>query len=100
MEILIILLTLSFINICVVAKCITNLNKRITELEKEIDTKIDTLQYQIDDVLCDINNVNENVLNTYGSLSSMKDEIRTIKLNDYERKSKFGRNTKRLSPRH
>lgn len=77
-------------------KCMTNLNKHIDELEK----KIYTLQYQIDDVLCDINIVNENMLNTYGSLSSMKDEMRTIKLNDYERKSKFGRNTKRLSPRH
>ena len=43
----------------------TNLNKHIDELEK----KIDTLQYQIDDVLCDINIVNENVLNTYGLLS-------------------------------
>lgn len=69
MEILIILLTLSFINICVVAKCIINLNKRITELEKGIDIKIDTLQYQIDDVLCDINNMNENVLNTYELLN-------------------------------
>ena len=81
MEILIILLTLLFINICVVAKCITNLNKRITELEKEIDTKIDSLQYQIDDVLCDINIVNENVLNTYGLLNKIED-----KNNNYERK--------------
>ena len=81
MEILIILLTLSFINICVVAKCMTDLNKRITELEKEIDTKIDSLQYQIDDVLCDINIVNENVLNNYGLLSRTED-----KNNNYERK--------------
>ena len=62
MEILIILLTLSVIGICVFVKCMTNLNKHIDELEK----KIDTLQYQTDDVLCDINIVNENVLNTYG----------------------------------
>ena len=97
MYVLIILLTLSVIGILFILwKCMTDLNKRITELEKTIYT----LQYQIDDVLCDINIVNENMLNTYGSLSSMKDEMRTIKLNDYERKSKFGRNTKRLSPRH
>ena len=61
MEILIILLTLSVIGICVFVKCMTNLNKHIDELEK----KIDTLQYQTDDVLCNINIVNENVLNNY-----------------------------------
>ena len=64
-EMLIILLTLSLIGICLFVKCMTNLNKHIDELEK----KIDTLQYQLDDVLCDINIVNENVLNTYGLLS-------------------------------
>lgn len=64
-EMLIILLTLSLIGICVFVKCMTNLNKHIDELEK----KIDTLQYQLDDVLCDINIVNENVLNTYGLLN-------------------------------
>ena len=69
-EILIILLTLSFINICVVAKCMTDLNKRIDELDK----KIDNLQYQTDDVLHDINIVNENVLNAYGLLGEMKDK--------------------------
>ena len=68
MEILIILLTLSFINICVVAKCMTDLNKRIDELEK----KINNLHYQTEDILCDINIVNENVLNTYGLLSRKK----------------------------
>ena len=77
MEILIILLTLSVIGICVFVKCMTNLNKHIDELEK----KIDTLQYQTDDVLCDINFVNENVLNTYGLLNRIED-----KNNNYERK--------------
>lgn len=77
MEILIILLTLSVIGICVFVKCMTNLNKHIDELEK----KIDTLQYQTDDVLCDINIVNENVLNTYGLLNRIED-----KNNNYERK--------------
>ena len=48
----------------------TNLNKHIDELEK----KIDTLQYQTDDVLCDINIVNENVLNNYGLLSRIENE--------------------------
>ena len=69
-DILIILLTLSFINICVVAKCMTDLNKRIDKLEKMIDT----LQYQTDSVLHDINIVNENVRNTYGLLGEMKDK--------------------------
>lgn len=78
MEILIILLTLSFMNICVVAKCMTDLNKRIIELEK----KIYTLQYQIDDVLCDINNVNENVLNTYGLLSRIANENHQKEVNN------------------
>ena len=70
MEILIILLTLSVIGICVFMKCMTNLNKHIDELEK----KIDTLQYQTDDILCDINIVNENVLNTYGLLNRIEDK--------------------------
>ena len=67
-DVLIILLILSVIGICVFVKCMTNLNKHIDELEK----KIDTLQYQTDDVLCDINIVNENVLNTYGLLNREK----------------------------
>lgn len=78
MEILIILLTLSVIGICVFVKCMTNLNKHIDELEK----KIDTLQYQTDDVLHDINIVNENVLNNYGLLSRTEDKNN----NNYERK--------------
>ena len=51
-------------------KCITDLSKRIDELEK----KIDNIQYQTEDVLCNINIVNENVLNTYGLLNEMKNE--------------------------
>lgn len=49
-------------------KCIIDLNKHISELEKNIYN----LQYQVDDVLCDINIVNANVLNTYGLLSRKK----------------------------
>ena len=54
MDILIILLALlviSLYGICVLLKDMTDLNKRIVELEK----KIDNIQYQTDDVLCDIN---------------------------------------------
>ena len=56
----------------------TNLNKHIDELEK----KIDTLQYQTDDVLCDINIVNENVLNTYGLLSRIANENHQKEVNN------------------
>ncbi len=68
MDILVILLALSVLSICVFMKCITDLSKRIDELEK----KINNLQYQTDDILCDVNIVNENVLNTYGLLSRKK----------------------------
>ena len=69
-EILIILLTVSFINICVVTKCMTDLNKRIDEL----GTKISTLQYQTDDVLHDIDVVNRNVIQYCASLKRLEDE--------------------------
>ena len=74
-ETLIILITLLVIGICVFGigifmKYMTALNERIDELEK----KIDNIQYQTEDVLCDINIVNRNVLNTYGLLGKMKDE--------------------------
>ena len=49
--------------------------KLIDKLEK----RIDTLQYQTDDVLHDINIVNENVRNVYVLLGEMKD-----KNNNYE----------------
>lgn len=78
MEILIILITLSVIGICVFVKCMTNLNKHIDELEKTIYT----LQYQIDDVLCDINNVNENVLKAYGLLSRIANENHQKEVSD------------------
>lgn len=44
------------------------LGKRI----KELEYKIECTQYQIDDILCDINIVNRNTLNTYSMLSEMK----------------------------
>ena len=74
-DMLIILLTLSFSCIFLLVKYMNYLRKLIVKLEK----KIDTLQYQTDDVLHDINIVNENVRNTYGMLGEMKD-----KNNNYE----------------
>ena len=70
MEVLIILLTLSFSGIFLFVVYMNHLDKRIDKLE----TKIDTLQYQTDDVLHDINIVNENVRNVYGLLGRMKDK--------------------------
>lgn len=74
-DMLIILLTLSFSCIFLLARYMIYLKKLIDKLEK----KIDILQYQADDVLHDINIVNENVLNAYGLLGEMKD-----KNNNYE----------------
>ena len=74
-DMLIILLALSFSGIFLLVIYMNYLNKLIDKLEK----KIDTLQYQTDDVLHDINIVNENVRNTYGLLGEMKD-----KNNNYE----------------
>lgn len=67
------LITLLVIGICVFGigifmKYTTALHERIDVLER----KISSIQYQIDDVLCDINIVNQNVLNTYGLLGEMK----------------------------
>ena len=69
-EILIILLTSSFSCIFLLVIEMNYLIKLIDKLEK----RIDTLQYQTDDVLHDINIVNENVRNTYGMLGEMKDK--------------------------
>ena len=69
-DMLIILLTLSFSCIFLLVKYMNYLKKLIDKLEK----KIDALQYQTDDVLHDINIVNENVRNVYGLLGRMKDK--------------------------
>lgn len=53
----------------------TELDKRIVEIEK----KIDNTQHQIDNILCDIKIVNQNVRYNYGLLSRMKDELLTNK---------------------
>ena len=74
-DMLIFLLTLSFSCIFLLVIEMNYLIKLIDKLEK----RIDTLQYQTDDVLHDINIVNENVRNVYGLLGEMKD-----KNNNYE----------------
>ena len=74
-DMLIILLILSFSGVFLFVVYMNHLNKLIDKLE----TKIDTLQYQTDDVLHDINIVNQNVLNAYGLLGEMKN-----KNNNYE----------------
>ena len=74
-DMLIILLTLSFSCIFLLVKYMNYLKKLIDKLEK----RIDTLQYKTDDVLHDISIVNENVRNFYGLLGEMKD-----KNNNYE----------------
>ena len=74
-DMLIFLLTLSFSCIFLLVIEMNYIIKLIDKLEK----KIDTLQYQTDDVLHDINIVNENVRNVYGLLGEMKD-----KNNNYE----------------
>ena len=69
-DMLIFLLTLSFSCIFLLVIEMNYIIKLIDKLEK----RIDTLQYQTDDVLHDINIVNENVRNTYGMLGEMKDK--------------------------
>ena len=69
-DMLIILPTLSFSCIFLLVIEMNYIIKLIDKLEKMIDT----LQYQTDSVLHDINIVNENVRNTYGLLGEMKDK--------------------------
>ena len=67
---LIVLLILSIFSIYVFMKCMIELCKRIDKLEK----RVNTIKYQIDDILDYINTVNQNMVNTYGLLSRMKDK--------------------------
>lgn len=67
---LIVLLILSIFSMYVFMKCMIELCKRIDKLEK----RVNTIKYQIDDVLDYINTVNQNMVNTYGLLSRMKDK--------------------------
>lgn len=67
---LIILLILSFSGIFLFVVYMNHLDKRIYELDK----KIDTLQYQTDDALHGIDVVNKNIRNYYGLLRRTEDE--------------------------
>ena len=69
-DMLIILLTLSFSCIFLLVIEMNYIIKLIDKLEKMIDT----LQYKTDDVLHDISIVNENVRNVYGLFGEMKDK--------------------------
>ena len=70
MEVLMILLAISIIGIWAFVVYMNYLNKRIDKLEP----KIEILQYQIDDVLHDIDVVNRNVNQYYASLKRLEDE--------------------------
>ena len=67
---LIVLVILSIFSIYVFMKCMIELCKRIDKLEK----RVNTIKYQIDDVLDYINTVNQNMVNTYGLLKEMKNK--------------------------
>ena len=70
MDVLMILLAISIIGIWAFVVYMNYLNKRIDKLEP----KIEILQYQIDDVLHDIDVVNRNVIHYYTSLKRLEDE--------------------------
>ena len=67
---LIVLLILSIFSIYVFMKCMIELCKRIDKLEK----RVNTIKYQIDDVLNHIDIVHHIVIDNYVLLSKMKDE--------------------------
>ena len=69
-DMLIILLISSFSGIFLLVIYMNYLNKLIDKLEK----KIDTLQWQTDDVLHDIDVVNKNVIKYCASLKRLEDE--------------------------
>lgn len=67
---MVLLLIVLTIGICVLLIWINQLDRKIAKLE----IRIGSMQYQIDDILCDINIVNQNILNTYGMLGEIKNE--------------------------
>lgn len=73
-DMLIILLILSFSGIFLLVVYGNHLDKRIDELVK----KIDTLQYQTDDVLHDIDVVNKNIRNYYGLLRRVELNLESL----------------------
>ena len=75
MEVLIILLAISIIGIFLFVVYMNHLNELIDKLE----TKIDALQYQTDDVLHDIDVVNKNIRNYYGSLKRTELNLESLR---------------------
>ena len=75
MEVLIILLAISIIGIFLFVVYMNHLNELIDKLE----TKIDTLQYQTDDVLHDIDVVNKNIRNYYGLLKRAELNLESLR---------------------
>lgn len=67
---LLIVLIVLFIVIWSLIIWTNQVDKKITKLEKEISD----LKYQNDNILCDINIVYKNVLDTYGILVKLKEE--------------------------
>lgn len=59
------LFSINYVCLFLIIRRIIDMHKSLNNLEK----KINYIQYQIDDILCDINIVNENVINR------TKDEI-------------------------
>ena len=64
----------------IVALMLNWYERHLTNVRQAFAKKIDSIQYQIDDVLCDINIVNNNVLNAYGALQQLRDEIKEDKV--------------------
>ena len=75
MEVLIILLAISIIGIFLFVVYMNHLNELIDKLE----TKIDALQYQTDDVLHDIDVVNKNIRNYYGLLKRAELNLESLR---------------------
>lgn len=74
---LIIILILSFSGVFLLVVYMNYLNKCINKLEK----KIDTLQWQADDILHDIDSVNKNIRNCYALLKKLEDEKIDVEIN-------------------
>lgn len=76
-DMLIIILILSFSGVFLLVVYMNYLNKCINKLEK----KIDTLQWQADDILHDIDSVNKNIRNCYALLKKLEDEKIDVEIN-------------------
>lgn len=68
---IIILFSINYLCLLLVMRWIIDAHESLNDVEK----KINHIQHQIDYILCDNSIVNQNVLNTYGMLSEMKDKI-------------------------